>query len=441
MKRALIFLVLFVVTSGTALAEFPEKIIIGKRTIECMTVKELREIDPKVADIPWKDNAARVLVEAMNAYEKPSEALEDKRYEGAKAFGFGEHADEVRAHLAKNEHVFRLLKQAEAMPRCVFPMHRAEIAMMALLPQCAYYQQFARALQARAVLHFAEGKHAEAIEDCLLAIRLGRRLHGGYCLIEHLVALAVEHLGTRTLDRIVASGKLTDAALASLAKHLNALPPAGGDYARAMRYERWASLRTVDDIEKYGPEKVVGPMADITGKNRFPQDPLERLQWRVRYSAAAARKNLNEVFDFIDAGAKKSVREALKPENNLHDFFMKHLDRWDPLTRILMPAYPAAGVHTAKSQAEFDALRLRIALERHKLARKKYPDKLDALTPKYLAKVPIDPFSGKPYRYRLDRGKGFLIWSIGEDLKDNNGESDAANPWKGPDYTYTAKPK
>jgi hypothetical protein len=52
----------------------------------------------------------------------------------------------------------------------------------------------------------------------------------------------------------------------------------------------------------------------------------------------------------------------------------------------------------------------------------RYPEKLEALAPKYLAKVPQDRFSGKPLVYR-PADKGYLLYSVGVNGKDEGGRT------------------
>jgi hypothetical protein len=49
-----------------------------------------------------------------------------------------------------------------------------------------------------------------------------------------------------------------------------------------------------------------------------------------------------------------------------------------------------------------------------------YPDALHALTPKYLAAQPKDPWSNGDYRYRR-QDDGYLLYSIGPNGKDDGG--------------------
>ena len=44
--------------------------------------------------------------------------------------------------------------------------------------------------------------------------------------------------------------------------------------------------------------------------------------------------------------------------------------------------------------------------------------RLNDLVPKYISKVPKDPFDGKPIRYSA---KNKMIYSVGNDLKDSGG--------------------
>jgi hypothetical protein len=59
----------------------------------------------------------------------------------------------------------------------------------------------------------------------------------------------------------------------------------------------------------------------------------------------------------------------------------------------------------------------------------RYPKTLDALTPKYLEKVPQDLFTGKPLVYRPDaKGSGYLLYSFGPNGQDDQGRWYDDNP-------------
>ncbi len=64
-----------------------------------------------------------------------------------------------------------------------------------------------------------------------------------------------------------------------------------------------------------------------------------------------------------------------------------------------------------------------IALKRYQLQRGSYPTSLSALVPEFFPAVPHDPADGEPLRYRLQPDGTFLLYSIGE-----NGKDDGGNP-------------
>jgi hypothetical protein len=50
------------------------------------------------------------------------------------------------------------------------------------------------------------------------------------------------------------------------------------------------------------------------------------------------------------------------------------------------------------------------------------PERLDQLAPKYLQRVPTDPFSAQPLSYRA-QGTNWLLYSVGLDRVDDGGRS------------------
>ena len=67
------------------------------------------------------------------------------------------------------------------------------------------------------------------------------------------------------------------------------------------------------------------------------------------------------------------------------------------------------------------ALLAALACERYRLATGRWPEDLMSLVPKYLEVVPLDPFDGRPVRYRRIPD-GIMLWSIGENMVDNGGD-------------------
>jgi hypothetical protein len=64
-----------------------------------------------------------------------------------------------------------------------------------------------------------------------------------------------------------------------------------------------------------------------------------------------------------------------------------------------------------------------IGLKRYQVKHGNYPPDLNSLVPEFLAEIPLDPVDGQPLRYRRNGDGTFLLYSVGE-----NGKDDGGNP-------------
>ena len=86
-----------------------------------------------------------------------------------------------------------------------------------------------------------------------------------------------------------------------------------------------------------------------------------------------------------------------------------------------MPAVSGAAERFGRAQAGFDLASIGCALERYRLSKGHYPDTLDALSPKFLAKIPPDVITGQPLKYHLEADGRFLLYSVGWNERDDGG--------------------
>ena len=85
-----------------------------------------------------------------------------------------------------------------------------------------------------------------------------------------------------------------------------------------------------------------------------------------------------------------------------------------------------AGAHekaATSSAARRRVTRVVLAVERYRLAHgNALPKALKDLVPEFLDTVPTDPFDGKALRYARATPRGFTVYSIGPDRKDDGGK-------------------
>jgi hypothetical protein len=72
-----------------------------------------------------------------------------------------------------------------------------------------------------------------------------------------------------------------------------------------------------------------------------------------------------------------------------------------------------------------------LALAVHKADKGEYPESLDPLAPGILKKLPVDPFRDKPFIYKRE-GKGYTLYSVGPNGKDDGGKSAPVRPYRMP---------
>jgi hypothetical protein len=72
-------------------------------------------------------------------------------------------------------------------------------------------------------------------------------------------------------------------------------------------------------------------------------------------------------------------------------------------------------------QESVDLARVACALERYRLAHDEYPESLDVLVPRFIAKLPHDIINGQPLHYRRTADGQFVLYSIGWNEKDDGG--------------------
>ena len=132
---------------------------------------------------------------------------------------------------------------------------------------------------------------------------------------------------------------------------------------------------------------------------------------------------------------KSALREQIDDAKGLVRF------RYQFSTTIFPSAIKAIQV-TVRNETQRRLTVSAIALRRFHLRHRHWPVKLEELVPEFLASVPIDPMSAEPLGYRREADGGFILYSIGEDGRDNGGDPTPPNnlskaePWNGLDFVW-----
>ena len=107
---------------------------------------------------------------------------------------------------------------------------------------------------------------------------------------------------------------------------------------------------------------------------------------------------------------------------------------------IFSQSLPLSGLNVRILQrhiAQFECTRSTLAAARFHLQQGRFPDRLTELVPKFIESVPLDPFDGKPIRYKRV-GNGFAVYSVGENLADDGAEGKLLR--QSPDIVFRSFP-
>lgn len=131
----------------------------------------------------------------------------------------------------------------------------------------------------------------------------------------------------------------------------------------------------------------------------------------------------------LDAGRQAAV-SGLGPAAKLADTCRLLLNRGvrsgriaRRLNAVLCPVMASADATVTRYEACFELTRVAAALAACRAAggaATTYPERLDDLVPRYLDRLPTDPFSGGPFVYER-RGAGYLLSSVGPNGRDDGG--------------------
>jgi RNA polymerase sigma-70 factor (ECF subfamily) len=254
-----------------------------------------------------------------------------------------------------------------------------------------------------------------ALARCAQVMELGNLIRDYPFLVAQMVATSVSFLGLEFAERLGSEADLSDEALQPFIALLN------------RSYRRDAYLHSLDGERLAGIEQfeAIGHKVDhatFTSSDRgvtflmllYGTQPFRFFRNRdeVKYLKIAQAN--------IDLAARPYYESAdvlaSIPGNQL-----KWPLRSYPITSLLVPHGPRLRQSKAEHETGVTLAVVGYQLKRHKKEHGAYPESLAALTPEFMAEVPLDEFDGKPLRYRRE-GEGFILYSVGTNLVDDGGE-------------------
>ncbi|MFA5189278.1 MAG: hypothetical protein WC740_01050 [Verrucomicrobiia bacterium] len=431
----------FVMHRVVLVAEVNARLDAIRKTGQPTTPAELAATLPQP---PSGENAASVYQEAYSHY--------DNKYTGSGLIWrlpprseplSPEAKQETANYLAANQQALELFRKAAAMKSCHFHLDFAAGWMMQT-PHAFLILSACGLLRNDAILHCENGDSETATRDILAIFRMADTIREDPLLIPFLVRIT--NVGTafgvmeRLLNRVVLPNKQLERLSAATAKAEDSQA-----LTRAFIGERCLAT---DGFTAAGSEDYVISIVDSSFVFGDPVPLWKRMFFRtvfVFYRISGQReldhlKYLNLMMEAAEA-SRVDYPDRLRRLNAIREKAEK-LPFYLIGSRVSVPPVLGTTVRDARSIALGRIVLAALAVERFRNDTRRLPESLAELAPRYLNTVPIDPFDGKPVRYKLFAApkRGYVVYSVGEDGKDDGGVSKSKRgPSSEPDITFTVE--
>ncbi len=327
-----------------------------------------------------------------------------------------EKCQEVAEAFADNADALAFFHQAARMDRSRYPINLGQ-QPFTNLTHLSTLKGAAQVLRAQAVVAVAQTNTAVATEAMVGIFSAGRTIATEPLYISQLVAYAIDAIGIQTLQFALGATTFTESQLMSL---------------------QWAVARS-DDVESaargligeraFFISSLADPVGSLSAVRSAPPSGIEEIlsetivlpitratgfwQRDMRFGIDALTTNI--------AWARLPDPQRFHSATNSTALAERAKRHYYILSGLLLPALEKYASRDANHRAQVRTALVGVAVERFRLAHEgKTPVDLRSLVPEYLDHVPVDPYDGRPLRYKPIKN-GYLVYSIGPDAKDDGG--------------------
>jgi hypothetical protein len=276
-----------------------------------------------------------------------------------------------------------------------------------LLPQIANVRDVANLVLADAILQSEDGNADASLTACRAILGVGRSIGDEPALVSQRKRMDIRELACRQVERSLAQGQPSEIALAALQRDFDAeedqpLLVFGLRGERALM-DRF--LSAVDSGE-FSRSQLRSAGFAYTEMLFWSTAPTRAIQLRFN--------NRAEQIAALPAEQQQMAFQRLDDESKDLPF----------ASRMLVPAILRVATACLSSRARIRCASAALSCERYRLARGAWPSALEELVPRFLKRLPLDPFDGKSIRFRREHDH-LVLYSVGEDRRDDGGRTEA----------------
>jgi len=406
----------------------------------------------------WQDDYMRIgYVSPLNSASKGDrhfvnlvafgmgfEAVRSGRLKPHQEFNSDKHDPESRAKAAPavleglkaSETNLAELRAASRRPYSRYPVvYDLDNPWGILVPHLAPIKGVVQRLRLRACAELAAGHSENALEDVKLMLVTADSLKDEPILVSYLVRLACMEIAIQPVWEGLAEHRWSDSQLQECQSRLQQYDFLA-DMKRPLDGERAAGILTADllyrqkyrvgELELFGfdaPDPTGGGVVNLVSR-AAPHG------WYYQEQLNYCRLYENQLGGTFDATKKRVFPGQI--QTRAHELereiaggrlgkTLNAVVHHQLLAAMLLPALGNLPLKAAMGQTTTDHAALACALERFRLANGQFPEKLDALVPRFSPQLPNDVITGQSFKYRRTDDGRFLLYSVGWNEKDDGG--------------------
>ncbi len=264
-----------------------------------------------------------------------------------------------------------------------------------LFPEFSSFRELARLESVLMRYELRNGREKEAAQRLDRVVRLGNQTRNGGFLIHYLVGKAIIFIG---LDPVLEHGVHQPDALQGVVNSVQHY------------IDHPVSLSDIYENER---------RFSIAGYRMYQREPWTEFWNRVQGDmslpdAIRARLTLRAGYEELHAYHTAFLAELRKP------LWEQDFSRLPVLVHPLNKGFALLTPNTVATEevAMVKLLGVLSAVRLYKHRTGRYPERLEDL---HLGEMIIDPYTGKPFVYRVDPVKGFQLYSLGPNKQDDGG--------------------
>lgn len=401
--------------------------IIGALCIACIVAigltlfiggRDAAELDieglvPKKHLVPEDQNAFSDLMNAADALVFPPDASILTVYIN------GEPVEEkiITDFLEKNAAAFKHMEKVLTFEHCQAPEGNTTSHL-------DKWYQIAIAVAVRSFRNRQAGRTGASVDNAIALMRLGNMIHSdAQYLADYTAGTKILQLGLEEVDFVIHLKEVDPEDLRRLVDIMTDLRPLDQGMVRAVKNKYQTVAKAIDAFRG----KKVSLEQSFSDTYHLPYI-LRKTTWYPGYmfkenetkgKLARLYKDMAENVPKIYADMKfYDLEQYLGLMGSRFIFFLSPNFVGRVFYAFTTPEFQSFLEGKCRLEGTVRALRLMTAVKLYQKETGTLPDTLQALCPKYLSEVPLDPFDGKPFRYLRDKE---VIYSVGKDLKDSKG--------------------